>query len=52
VVAALARQFAKHFQFELLSHDREGVVSSIPLTNALGSKMPALPVPILTETIS
>jgi lipoyl(octanoyl) transferase len=52
VVAALARQFAKHFQVELLSHAREGVVSSIPLTNAHGSEIPALPVPILTETIS
>jgi lipoyl(octanoyl) transferase len=52
VIAALARQFAKHFQFELLSHDREGVVSSIPLANARGSEIPALPVPTLTETIS
>jgi lipoyl(octanoyl) transferase len=26
VVAALARQFAQHFQFELLNHGREGVV--------------------------
>src|SRR6202035_4511233 len=52
VVAALARQFAKHFQFELLnhellSHDREGVVSSIPLANARGSEIPALPAPTL-----
>ena len=52
VVAALARQFARHFQVELLSHAREGVVSSIPLANAHGSEIPALPVPILTETIS
>jgi lipoyl(octanoyl) transferase len=29
VVAALARQFAKHFQFELLIHDREGVVPTL-----------------------
>ena len=38
VVAAVARQFAKHFQFELISRDRE--VSSIPLANARGSEIP------------
>jgi lipoyl(octanoyl) transferase len=51
VVAAVARQFAKHFQFELLSRDREDVVSSIPLANARGSEIPASPVPTLMETI-
>jgi len=29
VVAALARQFAKHFQFELLSRDREAAVTTL-----------------------
>ena len=52
VVAALARRFAKYFQFDLVSRDPEGAVSSIPLANARGSEIPALPVPILTETIS
>jgi lipoyl(octanoyl) transferase len=52
VIAALGRQFAKHFEFELLSRDREEAVSSIPLANAQGSETPVSPVPTLTETIS
>jgi lipoyl(octanoyl) transferase len=52
VVAALGRQFAKHFEFELLSRDREEAVSSIPLANAQGSETPVPPVLTLTETIS
>jgi len=52
VVAALGRQFATHFQFDLLSRCRDGAVSSIPLANARGSEIPASPVPTLTETIS
>jgi lipoyl(octanoyl) transferase len=52
VVAALGRQFAKHFEFELLSRDREEAVSSIPLANAQGSETPVSPVLTLTETIS
>ena len=32
VVAALTHQFARHFQFELLSHDREGVVPTLTET--------------------
>ncbi|HXA64927.1 MAG TPA: lipoyl(octanoyl) transferase LipB [Bryobacteraceae bacterium] len=32
VVAALTHQFSRHFQFELLSHDREGVVPTLTET--------------------
>lgn len=52
VVAALARQFAKHFEFEVLSRDREEAISSIPLADARGSETLASPIPTLTETIS
>ena len=52
VVAALTRQFAKHFEFDLMSHDRKQAVSSIPLADARGLETPVLPVPTLTETIS